>query len=188
MTRGQQTQDKIIESANKLFYEQGFHQTAISDIVEATGLSKGNITYHFKSKDDILKAVFERRVTAMQGTLAGWQKNCSSARARLNCFVANLLEGQTELTRFGCPHGSLAYELGKSNEHTRELSQTVFNLIHDWLARQFADLGFSSRQAKDRAMELFTRGQGICVLAQVYNDEDLFRREIKQLKKLVDRP
>jgi AcrR family transcriptional regulator len=188
MSRGEQTRDKIIESANKLFYEQGFHQTSISDIVGITGLSKGNITYYFRSKDDILKAVIDRRVAGIEATLVGWEKNCSSARARLNCFITNLLEGQVQLTRFGCPYGSLAYELGKTNENTRELSQAVFNLIRDWLTRQFSDLGFSSRQARDRAMELYTRGQGICVLAQVYNDEDLFRHEIKQLKKLIDRP
>lgn len=62
MKQGEQTQLKIIKSASKLFYRRGFHQTAFSDIVDDTGLSKGNITYHFKSKEAILKGVFDRRL------------------------------------------------------------------------------------------------------------------------------
>ncbi len=185
MKQGEQTRNNIIKSANKLFYQQGFHKTAFSDIVRDVGLSKGNITYHFKSKEDILTAVFERRMEKTRNTLALWDKEHPEATARLYCFIDNLLEGKSELARYGCPNGTLASELGKSNALTRELSQPLFELIRHWLASQFLTLGSSTEQANNLAMELFTRGQGICVLSQVYNDEKLFEHEINQLKKLV---
>jgi len=185
MKQGEQTRNNIVKSANKLFYQQGFHKTAFSDIVKAVGLSKGNITYHFKSKKDILTAVFERRMEKTRNTLASWDKKYPDTTERLYCFIDSLLEGKSDLTRYGCPNGTLASELGKSNALTRELSQHLFDLIRHWLCNQFLSLGYSSEQAADLAMELFTRGQGVCVLSQVYSDEKLFEHEINQLKKLI---
>ena len=185
MKQGEQTRLTIIKAANKLFYQQGFHKTAFSDIVKEVGLSKGNITYHFKSKDDILQAVFQQRITKTKDMLALWDKQHPDAKDRLNCFIDSLKEGKSDLTRYGCPHGTLASELGKNNTLTRALSQDHFDLIRHWLAEQFINLDFSLEQANDAALELFTRGQGICVLAQVYNDEDLFVNEIDKLKQLI---
>ncbi|MFK5949057.1 MAG: TetR/AcrR family transcriptional regulator [Methylococcales bacterium] len=185
MKQGEQTKSNIVIAANKLFYQQGFHKTAFSDIVKAVGLSKGNITYHFKSKEDILKAVFEQRIKKTQAALALWDKQQPNAKDRLNCFIDSLQEGKSDLTRYGCPHGTLASELGKSDALTRELSQQVFDLIRNWLTDQFTALGFPPEEAAEKALELFTRGQGICVLSQVYNDETLFEQQIMQLKKLA---
>ena len=185
MKQGEQTRNTIIKAANKLFYQQGFHKTAFSDIVKEVGLSKGNITYHFKSKEDILTAVFEQRIEKTTQSLATWDKEYPDASARLLCFIDSLIDGKSELTRYGCPNGTLASELGKSNALTRELSQRVFDLIRNWLTTQFLSLGFSDEIATDLAMELFTRGQGICVLAQVYNDEKIFEQQVSHLKNLV---
>ena len=185
MKQGEQTRLNIIKAANKLFYQQGYHKTAFSDIVKEVDLSKGNITYHFKSKDDILQAVFQRRITKTKEVLALWDKEHLDAKDRLNCFIDSLKEGKSDLTRFGCPNGTLASELGKNNALTSELSRHVFDLIRQWLSEQFTSLGFSTEQANDKALELFTRGQGICVLAQVYNDENLFVNEINKLKQMV---
>lgn len=186
MKQGEQTRHNIIKSANKLFYQQGFHKTAFSDIVKEAGLSKGNITYHFKSKDDILQAVFEQRIAKTRDILALWDQQYPEAKDRLDCFINSLKEGKSDLTRYGCPNGTLASELGKNNALTRELSQQVFDLIRHWLGEQFINLGFTPEQANEKALELFTRGQGICVLAQVYNDETLFLTEIDKLKQLLD--
>lgn len=52
------TENRILDAATKLFWEKGYEQTTIQDIVDALGdLSKGAIYHHFKSKDDIVNAV-----------------------------------------------------------------------------------------------------------------------------------
>ncbi|NOQ13726.1 MAG: TetR family transcriptional regulator [Methyloprofundus sp.] len=185
MKQGEQTRSNIIKSANKLFYQQGFHKTAFSDIVQEVGLSKGNITYHFKSKEDILTAVFKQRIENTKNTLAAWDQKYPDASARLHCFIDSLVAGKSELTRYGCPNATLATELGKSDALTRELSLGIFDLIRNWLSRQFLDLGYTPEQAENLAMELFISGQGICVLSQVYSDENMFEHEVIKLKKMI---
>jgi AcrR family transcriptional regulator len=47
------TKKKIIEAAKNLFIQKGYAATSIENISDATGISKGNIYYHFKSKEGL---------------------------------------------------------------------------------------------------------------------------------------
>ena len=53
--------ENIITVSAKLFAEKGYDKTSMQDIVDTLGMSKGGVFYHFSSKDDIFKAVMERR-------------------------------------------------------------------------------------------------------------------------------
>ena len=43
-----------------MFCEKGYDNTSLQDIINETKLSKGAIYHHFDSKEDILKAIFQR--------------------------------------------------------------------------------------------------------------------------------
>ncbi|MNN26318.1 HTH-type transcriptional regulator QacR [compost metagenome] len=51
--QSEQTKNRVAEAARSLFVQKGYKATSIEDIVEATGSSKGNIYYHFKSKEGL---------------------------------------------------------------------------------------------------------------------------------------
>lgn len=48
----------IIETATKLFSENGFDNTPISKVCEVSQVSKGLVFHHFKSKDGLLREIF----------------------------------------------------------------------------------------------------------------------------------
>jgi AcrR family transcriptional regulator len=52
------TTDRILDASLKLFNEQGFHNVASLRISIHLGISPSLLTYHFKSKEDIVKALF----------------------------------------------------------------------------------------------------------------------------------
>ena len=57
----EETKNLIIDTASKLFIENGYEHTSIQDIIEHLGgLSKGAIYHHFKSKEEIMMAVAEK--------------------------------------------------------------------------------------------------------------------------------
>ena len=64
--KGAQTREKIIHESLQLFTVKGYFNTSISDILEATGLTKGGLYGHFQSKEDIWYAVYERAVEIWQ--------------------------------------------------------------------------------------------------------------------------
>lgn len=51
--QSEQTKKKVADSARALFVQKGYAGTSIEDIVSVTGSSKGNIYYHFKSKEGL---------------------------------------------------------------------------------------------------------------------------------------
>jgi AcrR family transcriptional regulator len=54
------TKDKIIETARLLFNEKGTRHVTTNHIAEGAGISPGNLYYHFRNKEDIIRALFER--------------------------------------------------------------------------------------------------------------------------------
>lgn len=58
----EETRRKILDVARRLFYEKGYDNTTIQDIIDGLGgLTKGVIYHHFKSKQEILKSVVESK-------------------------------------------------------------------------------------------------------------------------------
>ncbi|MFE4039783.1 MULTISPECIES: TetR/AcrR family transcriptional regulator [Priestia] len=51
--QSEQTKRKVADAAKALFSQKGYKATSVEEIVEATGSSKGNIYYHFKSKEGL---------------------------------------------------------------------------------------------------------------------------------------
>ena len=54
--------DFILDSAQKLFIEQGFDQTSIAQLLEVTQIARGTLYYYFSSKEEIMDAIIERSV------------------------------------------------------------------------------------------------------------------------------
>ena len=48
----------IIETAWELFYEKGYKNTTVNDIIKRSGTSKGGFYYYFKAKDDLLNSLY----------------------------------------------------------------------------------------------------------------------------------
>ena len=51
---------EILDTAQRLFYENGYEQTSVNTIIEEIGISKGTFYYYFKSKEELLDSLVER--------------------------------------------------------------------------------------------------------------------------------
>jgi AcrR family transcriptional regulator len=51
------TRQEIMSAAKKLFNERGYNAVSVQDIADALGISKGNLTYHFKKKENIIETI-----------------------------------------------------------------------------------------------------------------------------------
>jgi len=61
------TKEKIIHTAIEMFNERGFGRVSLGEISQQLNMSKGNLTYHFKNRGDLLKAIYEKMFTEMEG-------------------------------------------------------------------------------------------------------------------------
>ena len=53
------TKEKIINTATKIFNERGYGAVNLKELAQEIGISRGNLTYHFKSKEAILAGIVE---------------------------------------------------------------------------------------------------------------------------------
>lgn len=56
----EERKEEILDAAEKLFAAKGFDNTSTGDILDAVGIARGTLYYHFKSKEEILDGVIGR--------------------------------------------------------------------------------------------------------------------------------
>ena len=66
------TKGRIINAAWDLFYEQGYEDTTVEEIIEKSGTSKGSFYHYFEGKDALLGSlsyIFDEEYAKLQGNL-----------------------------------------------------------------------------------------------------------------------
>lgn len=54
------TKERVVETAVRLFNERGTAAVSTNHIAEGAGISPGNLYYHYRNKEEIIRAIFER--------------------------------------------------------------------------------------------------------------------------------
>src|SRR5258707_12369559 len=70
--------EQIVEAAASVITEQGIQNLSLSEIEKKAGMSRGQLTYYFPTKEDILLAVFDRLVALMHERVG--EPECSSGQ------------------------------------------------------------------------------------------------------------
>ncbi len=68
------TKSKIVSAAWKLFYDQGYEDTTIEEIIEESGTSKGSFYHYFEGKDALLGSLsymFDEKYEELEETIDG---------------------------------------------------------------------------------------------------------------------
>lgn len=65
MTSSTETKDRILDVAEQLFGESGVDRVSVRDVTEAAGVNVAAINYHFGSKEELISAVFSRRLAPL---------------------------------------------------------------------------------------------------------------------------
>ena len=83
---------QIVDCAIDIIAEMGFAKASVDQIAKLAGVSKGVITYHFPSKQEIVDAVIEKVVTAGRAYMEPRLMAETSAAGRLRAYIESNLE------------------------------------------------------------------------------------------------
>lgn len=71
------TRERVLDAAEQLFAERGFAATSVAAVAERAGFTKGAVYANFDGKDDLVLALFSRRVTRR------WEETSSAVRPEM---------------------------------------------------------------------------------------------------------
>ena len=69
--KSERAREAICAAARRLFAQKGYEATTMQDIVAGSGMSKGAIYHHFRSKQEVLRSVVEDECRHLDGYFAG---------------------------------------------------------------------------------------------------------------------
>jgi len=78
-----QTKNKILQKAIKLFNESGTASVSMNALAESLGISAGNLQYHYKSKEDVIRAIYELMFADWQLIYAGMDESFNIEKLRV---------------------------------------------------------------------------------------------------------
>ena len=158
--KSERTKKRIIETVAPIFNKKGYQSTALSDITNATGLTKGAIYGNFGNKESLAEACFNHNVKFLQkGLQMTWAAHPSSIdklTGLLNFYEQNF---ETVSNNGGCPLMNVAVEADDFHPFFKE--------------QDFANFYIASIE-------------GGILIAKTTNDPTAFFNIIENLKSLVN--
>jgi AcrR family transcriptional regulator len=130
VTKGERTRQRVVEAAAPVFNQRGYWGASLRDLMDATGLEKGGIYNHFRSKDELAAAAFEHNVERVSSMIrSALDEAGRSAGARLRAvldvyrsFAASPLPG-------GCPILNAAVETDDTHPALRTLVRSAMERL-----------------------------------------------------------
>lgn len=134
MSKAEKTRQFIIEKTASLFNTKGYTATSLSDITEATGLTKGSIYGNFANKNDLALEVYKFNSGILKDNLLrSFGEEFPTVVDKLYAFVAFYRKNwQFVFFNGGCPLMNAATE---SDDTFPKLKNQVIISFTDWISR-----------------------------------------------------
>jgi AcrR family transcriptional regulator len=91
---------ELVETAESLFFQKGYEDTAVSDIVKTINVGQGTYYHYFKSKEDILEAVAEKIVAPIAENIRNIAKGNEDPATKVNSIMNCILQASSSETGF----------------------------------------------------------------------------------------
>ncbi|WCT09899.1 TetR/AcrR family transcriptional regulator [Mucilaginibacter jinjuensis] len=121
--------DKIMETAERLFYEQGYNLTGINQIIEEANISKPSLYNHFKSKNDLLLAYLDQAYSKWFEDLAIFTAGMTTPFDRLIALFDYRISRQIKTDFKGCAFVKISGEVSNDNIDVFERTKKYKNDI-----------------------------------------------------------
>ncbi len=184
-------EDKAIEAAMLVFWEKGYTDTSMADLLKATGLTKGSFYNAFGSKHDLfVKALLKydvsnRRVVLQE--LVAMDSPIESIEAFMNAVVN---ESADDSNKKGCFLVNTSLDLNSHEEQVKQIITSGFAEVETFF-KQMIELGQlrkdipESIDPKSTAKALMGTVAGIRVLGRGVYDKAALQALSEQSLRLI---
>lgn len=125
---------EIVTAAWKLFYEQGYDETTIDDIIEASATSKGSFYHYFEGKDDVLSSLsylFDEKYMELSETI-DFERDSFEILLELNQELFSMIEDTISVELMARLYSTQVISHGERNllDHDRYYYRLLRRIIN----------------------------------------------------------
>jgi TetR/AcrR family transcriptional repressor of lmrAB and yxaGH operons len=174
---------KAVRAAGRLFQEQGYAATGLTEVIERSGSPKGSFYFHFPGgKEQLaveaLTTAGESVAEALRGLVAR-----APSPARLVRDYVKLQERMLEESGFrqGCPIATVTLEMASESQPIREAAAAVFALWSGILADYLTQHDHRPADAARLAEHIVATLEGALLLARARQSTKPLRNAVHTL-------
>ncbi len=187
------TKHKIIRVATQMFLEKGYTETSVKMVSDELGISKGNFTFHFPSKEHILAELVEM-LCKFQWKLMGEEADDGISSLLALCFELMTMASACEQNKVAKDFFVSTYQspvcLAIIQKNDTERAKEVFaEYCPDWADEKFREaetlvsgIEYATLNAIDETVHLEARISGaLNTIMMIYNvPEEVRKRKIEK--------
>jgi TetR/AcrR family transcriptional repressor of lmrAB and yxaGH operons len=170
MSKADDSKGKTLTAAVKLFRQQGYHGTALQDILAAGGAPRGSLYFHFpKGKEEIGASALSLAAEAVRQAIVQAAEKSDSAESFLVRIVRAMASDlERSDYREGCPIATTALETSAQSEVLGAATRTAFQKWELEIKRGLFRFGLTSGDADLVATMVLSQLEGALLLARTY--------------------
>jgi TetR/AcrR family transcriptional repressor of nem operon len=195
--RGEQTREKILDVTQDLTLRRGFGATSIDLIIDAAGLTKGAFFYHFRSKNDLARALVERFAEVEKSLTTEFMEKAERLARdplqQLLLFIGLFEELFRDLDdrHPGCLFATFCYESELNDEHTNALVRSSLLAAREMMVGKLQQVMEAHPPKVDFDVEavadLYTGVfEGAFVLARALEDPAIVARQLAEYRRYLE--
>jgi TetR/AcrR family transcriptional repressor of lmrAB and yxaGH operons len=187
MAKASDSKEKTLAAAVKLFRRQGYHGTALHDILAEAGSPRGSLYFHFpRGKEEIGEAALALAAEALRQGIA----RAAAASDNAETFLVRMVRGMAaELERSdykeGCPIATTALETAAQSEILGAATRNAFQQWELEIKRGLERFDMTAADADLVATLVLSQLEGALLLARTYRSLQPIHRAEQAVKLLA---
>ena len=192
MSKAERTREFIIETVAPIFNKKGYMGTSLSDLTEATGLTKGSVYGNFKNKQEVALYAFRRNLRLVVDAVRREMTDANSPIEKLLAYPRAYKKSYKAMAATGgCPIVNTAVEADDTNPELLKLALETIDMWKNAIVtlvergRRMGEID-SNVDADTAAKTIITLIEGASLLSKATGDESFMQNAIDQITAIIE--
>lgn len=172
--------ERILQTADKLFYLQGIRAIGVDTIAAEIGISKRTLYNHFPSKDALIAAYLERRF--VQPPPSAPAASAETAASQILATFDSLERRFAAKDFRGCPFVNAVAELGPADRAVKKIAIAFKESRRLWFRDRLTELGVADADALATQLVLLVDGS---IAQDLVRDDPAMARAAKEAARVL---
>ncbi len=178
--------ERIMQTATRLFYSQGYNLTGINQLIDEAGIAKPSLYNKYRSKSDVLLAYLDRQSLTLFNALEAHLAKIQGARNKIIGVFEFSITGNQASNFGGCPFLKIKAEVASSEKVVLDRVLTTKNRLRDLFLQLVTELedkkGFSDKALADMFYFML---EGSRIGASITRQNTDIESAIETIKKII---